>query len=316
MRFCSKFVHDINFEERALQPCCNVHNSIVPKFPFNGYKINMDVYTHYIEKVIDEVQMNSPHVCNGCPELVDVPHYNGIKKITFSTLSLNHHRHLCDCRCVYCDLWKPGRHPRPFAILPPIMSLHDQGALQKNCFISWGGGESTLLPDFVSASHWIYEHGYPQYIHTNALRHSAWIGDLLASGQGRLNVSLDSGSATGYARVKGGDWWEKVVASLEKYFAMAKTPEQIDIKYIVFEQNNKIIEIERFFNFCRHLGVRSVQFSFDFEEVNEGMVSEQSILGAAYFMQRAQGLAFTCEPFFVGSSLLARIDTVRKKFFQ
>jgi len=141
MRFCSKFVHDINFEERALQPCCNVHNSIVPKFPFNGYKVNMDVYTHYIEKVIDEVQMNSPHVCNGCPELVDIPHYSGIKKIMFSTLSLNHHRHLCDCRCVYCDLWKPGRHPRPFAILPPIMSLHDQGALQKNCFISWGGGQ-------------------------------------------------------------------------------------------------------------------------------------------------------------------------------
>lgn len=105
------------------------------------------------------------------------------------------------------------------------------------------------------------------------------------------------------------------MASVEKYFAAAITPEYIDIKYIIFEKNNKIAEVEQFFQVCRHLGAKITQLSFNFWEVNAGTVSEHSIAAAAYFMHRAQELALSCELFFVDAPLRSRIDAARCKFF-
>lgn len=172
------------------------------------------------------------------------------------------------------------------------------------------------MPDFEATGRWLREHDYFQYVHTNALRHSAWIDEMLSTGGGKINISLDSGNAAAYARVKGGDWWDDVMASMEKYFVAAITPEQIDIKYIIFEENNKIADVEQFFQICHRFGVVNVQLSFNFLEVNAGAVSEHSITAAAYFMHRAQELALACELFFVDAPLRERIDRARSKFFQ
>ena len=316
MLFCSRFVRELVFEERALQPCCNTHSIAVPSFSFAGGAVDMEAYTRHIASVAQEVQKQNPKVCAGCPDLVPLSHSVCVPKLRFAVLSLNHHRHICNCRCVYCDLWKPGQHPRPIAILPAIQSLYEQDALEKNCAVSWGGGESTLLPDFEATGRWLREHDYFQYVHTNALRHSVWIDEMLSTGGGKINISLDSGNAAAYARVKGGDWWNDVMASMEKYFVAAITPEQIDIKYIIFEENNKIADVEQFFQICRRFGVVNVQLSFNFLEVNAGAVSEHSITAAAYFMHRAQELALACELFFVDAPLRERIDRARGKFFQ
>ena len=99
----------------------------------------MEAYTRHIASVAQEVQKQNPQVCAGCPDLVPLSHSVCVPKLRFAVLSLNHHRHICNCRCVYCDLWKPGQHPRPIAILPAIQSLYEQDALEKNCAVSWGG---------------------------------------------------------------------------------------------------------------------------------------------------------------------------------
>ena len=315
MLFCSKLVRELVFEERALQPCCNTHAIQVPSFPFEGGAVDMEAYTRHVAAIAQEIQQQNPRVCAGCPDLVPISHSVCVPELRFAVLSLNHHRHICNCRCVYCDLWKPGKHPRPFAILPAIQSLHEQGALEKNCAISCGGGESTLLPDFEATGRWLLDHGYFQYVHTNALRHSPWIDELLAQGKGRVNISLDAGNAAVYTRVKGGDWWNDVIASMESYFAAALTPEQIDIKYIIFEDNNKIADVEQFFQICSKLGAKKVQLSFNFLEVNRGAVSERSIAAAAYFMHRAKELGLACELFFVDAPLRERIEAASSKYF-
>jgi molybdenum cofactor biosynthesis enzyme MoaA len=313
--FCTKLVRDLVFEERALQPCCNTHNIAVPSFPFAGGAVDMAAYTRHIGAVAQEIQRQNPQICAGCPDLVPLSQSVHVPELQFSVISLNHHRHVCNCRCVYCDLWKPGHHPRPFAILPALRSLHDQGALKKNCAISWGGGESTLLPDFETTGRWLRAHGYFQQVHTNALRHSDWIDHLLSSGAGRVNISLDSGSAATYARVKGGDWWDKVLASTEKYFTAAITPRQVDLKYIVFEANNKLDELDRFFQVCQQVGAAKVQLSFNFIEVVNGKVSEHSIAAAAHFVHRAEELGLVCELFFVDAPLRERMDAARHELF-
>ena len=315
MLFCTKLVRELVFEERALQPCCNTHNIVVPSFPFSGGAVDMAAYTRHIGAVAQEIQRQQPQVCAGCPDLAPLTQSVHVPELKFSVISLNHHRHICNCRCVYCDLWKPGQHPRPFAILPALQSLHNQGALQPNCAVSWGGGESTLLPDFESTGRWLRDHGYFQQVHTNALRHSVWIDQMLSSGSGRVNISLDSGNAATYARVKGGDWWANVLSSMQKYFAAAITPGQIDLKYIVFEENNTIAEVEQFFQVCQDVGAKKVQLSFNFLEVNSGRVSDNSIAAAAYFVHRAEELGLVCELFFVDAPLRQRMDTARRKFF-
>lgn len=315
MLFCTKLVRELVFEERALQPCCNTHDIVVPSFPFSGGVVDMAAYTRHIGAVAQEIQRQTPQVCAGCPDLVPLSQSVHVPELQFSVISLNHHRHICNCRCVYCDLWKPGQHPRPFAILPALQSLHDQGALKPDCAVSWGGGESTLLPDFETTGRWLRDHGYFQQVHTNALRHSVWIDQMLASGSGRVNISLDSGNAATYARVKGGDWWDNVLSSMRKYFAAAITPKQIDLKYIIFEENNKIAEVEQFFQVCQNVGAKKVQLSFNFLEVNSSNVSERSIAAAAYFVHRAEELELVCELFFVDAPLRERMDAARRKLF-
>ena len=126
--------------------------------------------------------------------------------------------------------------------------------------------------------------GVPDYPFSGGERDA---GEMLARGKGKINVSLDSGDAASYARVKGVNGWDKVVPNLEKYAAHCVDTLQIDLKFIIFEQNNEIAVLEKCFRLCKRLGIKNVQHSFDFREVNSGNVSDKTLLMAAFFLRAA-----------------------------
>ena len=315
MKLCPMFFNDINLEPDALQPCCDVHGCEVPAFPFSGGKVDMRAYTAHIADCIQRLQEKDSPLCRGCPSLREVPDTEPLNlKIEFRSVSINPHRYLCNCKCVYCNLWKNPK-PLKYPILPVLKSLAAQHALAPGCFFSWGGGEPSILKDFEEASLWVTKSNYWQNVHTNALRFSPAIAFLLREGRGSINISLDSGSAETYQRVKGVDGFNKVIKSLANYSAAAADPKSITLKYIIFETNNTIPEITSFFDLCVQFGIRQVQFSLDFREVNGKGPSQKTLLAAAFFATHAKALGLECTPFFIPPKYMKTIAELQQHFF-
>jgi sulfatase maturation enzyme AslB (radical SAM superfamily) len=307
MRTCSFITNDLNFEPDSIQPCCNVRALRVPSFPFSGGPLNLPDYLLHLKNVIAELQEHTSLCCN-CPHLeeIDVPETQTVvAEVFFRTVSLNMHRRRCNCKCVYCSLW---REKGPvYAVLPALRSLFASDMLAHDCFFSWGGGEPSILPEFEECAAAVRKEGYRQYIHTNALRYSPAVAELLQSGVGAVNVSLDSGTAETYKKVKGVDGFAVVLRTLARYRERAPSPDSIHLKYIIFDKTNRIQEIRNFFRVCQKLNIRNVQFSFNFLEKNAGEIHELSIAAAAFFLVTAHSLGMVATPFFVDEAELERI---------
>ncbi len=317
MKICNMLFNDLNFEPDALQPCCNVRDTTVPRFAFHGGPVDMAAYRAHIAAVFERLQHDAA-LCSGCPELLEgegeMPEDAGLY-VRFRSVSLNQHRFFCNCRCVYCNLWSARGQEPPYAVLPALQSLIGQDALRSNALFSWGGGEPGILKDFDTACRLIREHGFRQYVHTNALRPSTAMEELLHAHAGRINISLDSGSPAGYAAVKGLDGWSAVLRTLERYAAASAGWDGIDLKYIIFDATNAIPEVEGFFRICERFGVQSVHYSLDFREINAHTVSDKTCLAAAYFKNRAAQLGLRHTAVFIDHARQARIDELAARHF-
>lgn len=314
MKFCSKLAYEINFEPTAVLPCCNIQRATVPRFPYDGGLFDLDAYRAFVAESFALLQEG--RVCAGCDELRDVPDGSAPVELgRLQAVSLNHNRFVCNCRCVYCDCWKQPKVPA-YSILPAVKRLVASGAtVPDETIFVWGGGEPSVLGEFEETVSLLNGHGYRQRVHTNAIRHSPAMEELLRQGKGQVNSSLDAGSAATFKAIKGVDRWDKTLDTLRKYVEAARAAPLVSLKYIIFEANNTTAEITRFFDVCADLGVNHVIWSFDFNESNAGRVSDKSVVAAAYFLYRAALSGMLCEHFFVANDLLARVEAMREKHF-
>lgn len=314
MKLCAKIFNEINFEPDYIQPCCDVQGIGVPRFPFSGGAFHVAEYAEFLKETIEKIQKGE--LCAGCNELIDTADFTDayfkIRAVTF-----NQHRYRCNCKCVYCKLWNNERRSeKTYSVLPAITSLlNEPGVLAKDAWFHWGGGEPVILPEFDEACSLISTNNHEQYIHSSGLKFSPAIANILSKGLGRINISLDSGSPEVYQKVKGLPGFEKVTENIKKYMDAAISPFQVCLKYIIFEPTNGIPEITRFFALCNSLGIKEVNRSFDFRDVNKGQVSEKSLLAAAYFAAQAKRHGMQCLSFYIAPDLQAKIDVIAREHF-
>lgn len=311
MKSCLNLFNEINFEPESLSPCCNIHNIRIPAFPYKGGPIDLRAYGEYISSVQEELQRETD-LCEGCPNLNNFVFFQNSFERTFKAISLNMHRFYCNCKCVYCDLWKHRSKGYGYDPLEGIKSLHENNALDKTCYASWGGGESSILPFFETTCEWLIENGYLQYIHTNALKFSSTMAKLLRRKLGKLNISLDSSSAEIYKQVKGVDGFKQVLENLKRY-SLEGAAELINLKYIIFDANNDIGEISRFLRIAKGLGIRQIEMSLDFRDVNNKRVSDKTIRAAAFMEIQARAMGFDFMRFYPDKDLSTKIDAAKSR---
>lgn len=318
MKFCRLMTTELNIEPDYLRPCC-VGGSNVPSLPFTGNRIDMAEYRKFVYGALTMLQTDMP-VCRPCPHIKDRPeelHPSMVEHIGFRAIAINHHRNLCNCKCVYCPFWNVPREqkapPRP--ILPVIQGLVRDRVVEANCQIAWGGGEPTILAEFEDSCRWILDKGYRQYIHTNAMRFSPMTARVLGQGRGKINISLDSSDEESYKRIKGVDGWSRVTQTLGKYLRSAVEPANVEVKYIIFEQNCSFEEIGRFLSLCADMGVARVQYSFNGFEVSSGELHLDTLKGAAFFRHAGKAMGLECRPFYVDAPIMAAIEAVEKELF-
>lgn len=311
MKICHKLLNEINFEPNALMSCCDTRGINIPKFPYAGGPIDLNLYSRHIENTLQAIQ-NDESVCKGCPKLFECEKDNIQNCYQFQNISINMHRYFCNCKCVYCDFWKAPERGFGYDIFPGLESLHQANALRKNCFVSWGGGEPSILPTFDKTSEFALNIGAYQQIYTNCLRFSPAIMKVLAEERGHINVSLDSGTPETYRNIKGVDGFDKVLENLKKYRSAGKN--NIVLKYIIFEQNNNIKEINAFLHIAKLLRINEIEFSLNFQEVNAGKVSEKTLLAAACLMAQAQKTGTVkVVPFYVDDIWMNKINEIMKR---
>ncbi len=312
MKCCKYILQDINFEPQAIQSCCNVFGIKVPFLPYQGGNIDQTALVTYIANTLSEIQTDSP-LCKGCENLEDVDFSNSKHKlediacnVKFKTVSFNQHRYYCNCRCVYCNLWGKKEKIIPYSPLAGLQDLYNYDFLSDKCFFSWGGGESTILKDFTQTATWIYEKGFFQNIHTNAMQMSPIILAMLNEAKCSVNISLDAGTQETFEKVKGVPSWTKVLNTLQKYRKSAINPKSLVLKYIVFEQTNSLRDIDCFVKICKGLDIRSVQISLDFREINANTVSKETVKAVQHLVTQGKENNFEVQPFYIPQKYLKR----------
>jgi len=298
---CCEILHSrITFEEDHLRPhCWRNSGDFLPKFPYHGEKLSREKIQDYL-KHIHEMMTKEPGRCEGCIRAYydNKPQKVSIRSFKLNTIMINQHRFWCNVKCIYC-FWLGGKKregiAKPYSVMNAVEFLFNAGMVEDNCTFSWGGGESTILPEFDVLSRLICDKGHTQVLNTNGTVFSeAWAYVLSKDERTYFNISVDSGTAETYKKIKGVDCFDQVWVNIEKYLAVAKSKRSFKIKYIVMECNRDHAEIDKFINKCLKAGVQQIEFSVDGGEIQSGL-SKETIDAVGYLRALALKNNLSCE---------------------
>lgn len=240
---------------------------------------------------------DNPDICRGCALKTKVEIKNpekALQNIRFTSILLNFHRYYCNCKCTYCSLWTQKSQPE-FAIRSNIREMCSSGRLDPTACFEWGGGESTILPEFEETASWLLQAGYQQGFFTNGLVYSPAIEEALRQGKGWLRISLDSGSAEVFRQVKGVNAFNLVCNHIRRYTDAAQTPDLIRLKFIIVNENCNQAEVDKFFRFAEELGKVRVEVAYDLWDIQVQTLSTPKIELLNYFTETAKQKGFASE---------------------
>lgn len=309
--YCSQMFEMLNFFDCFISPCCSIRNIKIPTYAFAGGILEIESYEEYLRSIMTGKHLDRL-ICRGCPNIKTTE--KGLPSFKFKTLLLNMHALFCNCKCEYCIQWQQLNKKIPYDIMPTLKILHENGYLDQNALMNWGGGEPSIYRGFERISTWILEHGYRQHAYSNGIRFSPAISRLLETNNGRVNFSLDSGTRGTYEKIKGVDKFDKVISNIKRYRAVTNS-RNIVLKYIIYERNNNFYEIQKFLELAQDLGVNEIHYSYNFNDARAGKISQETLRSAAFLHSTAEQLGFFVVPFLVDEPWLSRIkalfDSVR-----
>jgi glycosyltransferase involved in cell wall biosynthesis/pyruvate-formate lyase-activating enzyme len=211
----------------------------------------------FIEKR-ESIINNDYKDCKGCPELKRSWFYKE-RKVRY--VSYSEHGG-CNLNCIYCKV-TAKRKPAIYENDINLKALMDvAGEYLSNDYVTvFDAGEIAVDPERDE----LYNEAElsADYILTNASIYDERIKNILATGKTALNISIDAGTASTYAHVKGVDCWGKMVRNLKKY-AESGNREHIHLKYLFIpEINDNIEDIDGFVELVKEIGAGVVIISHD-----------------------------------------------------
>lgn len=244
---CDFYATRINLQDPYLSLChdCYVGNKRIGVL--DNY--SPEKYYRSIAEIINENEMNINSHCRNCEKCKkQIFKYKKLNWITINTSSY------CNSSCIYCQ----GHYASKYdghEVLSVIKQFHEQNLYDEECLFDWGGGEPTLNPIFDETAQWLSENGYRQRVNTNGIIYSEQVENILKTGLANIRLSLDSGSADCFKKVKGHDGYEQVWENIAKY---RQASPKVFLKYNVFNYNSDLSEIDIFLNQCKKVDVHNI----------------------------------------------------------
>lgn len=218
-----------------LKPCSHWHYSASDCIELTGdFKANYNSYVDTINRLKQNLLSDKPCGCSGCSE-VKIGLWSKTFKPRLFALHDDIKGERCNCRCIYCDLTKSGGHIRNGKYTAPEILNSLGGYFPAKTMFYYAPAELTVSPHKKEIYAYLRDRDWEfSVVKTSGIAFDAELAEFVSHG-GRVNVSLDSGTKETYAKVKGVDCFDKVVANLEKYKAVGA---KIELKYILLENLN------------------------------------------------------------------------------
>lgn len=262
---CDWIESGISFDVDSYKVCCLYSakgggNTIV-KDNYNGEKIDWNSFFEFkneIKNLHKKGKINKN--CVECINLIEKDWDSLSNKISIINLD---YWTKCNSRCYYCFTMKDKERYNSFEnynFLPILNDMIDKGILNPNGYVSFGGGEVTLLDEFEVVLNRLIDFGFKHIkIHTSCIEYSPAIERGLENGCIELIVSVDSGTKELHEKIKQVNSYDSIWQNLKKYAEHQKGKSSVKTKYILIPNQNDIKqEIDLWLEKSKEIGISTV----------------------------------------------------------
>ena len=182
--------------------------------------------------------------CIGCPY---IQRFKNESEEQINYLSIENFS-FCNMKCTYCSpKYYGGREPE-YDTKIIIKDLKEANLLAKNLHVVYGGGEPTLSKNFKEIASILSADPNlgKMRILSNSLRYSETLSQVLENKKTCLVTSIDAGTNSKFAEIRGKGDIEQVFKNLNAYSKAGQNSAKITIKYIFTEQNQESNELINF----------------------------------------------------------------------
>jgi len=210
-------------------------------------------------KLVDDLEHGLGSTCIGCPQLKDgvAQSKPQLRRINLSTgIPGGEYCNLRCCYCTYLDMLSNPKNVGGYSVLDVLSwivnNIDDAGSI----YIDYAAGEITISPYRNEMLGLWKKLNWQGTILTNCVIYNQDIADLLHSGKVVLNCSLDAGTRSTYAKIKGVDCFDTTISNLRKY---AVSGGAIKLKYILLRGlNDNEADVSGFFEIAKEIGAEVI----------------------------------------------------------
>lgn len=267
---CEWLEGGLAFNRRSLHSCLIVHHdSGMPHLAdFNGGPLPIEDVIKLRNEILQEQINGETHEkCKGCAHLVKKNWKRS--PYQFNIVGIAHYSH-CNIKCNYCFLQTQDPSSfssgfRPYKIAEQIRHLYDEGLLQPDAVIDWGGGEPTIYREFDEIMQMSLERGAFHYLHSNAVRFPEFVETSPYADKIHIICSIDAGLPETYFAMKRKDYLEQVWGNLGRYLSAGSI---VTVKYIMREDNCSEENLRAFAARAEDVGVKDILIDIDYDFPN------------------------------------------------
>jgi sulfatase maturation enzyme AslB (radical SAM superfamily) len=231
-----------------------------------------------------------PH-CTKCPALTrkEWPE----KKYLLTLVTMNIWSH-CNLLCEYCFTVVPGfKYSRVgYDSVAVIGDMLAGNYLDPAGRVTWGGGDISALPEFNTLADMFIQYGVQQDFKTSAVKFLSGVANAIGADKGLVEVSIDAGTKETYAKYKGKDVYEKVIANILRY----REHGDVSLKYIIDKPNCSDEDIEGWIKVIDQVKPRQIMLTPEFNKAWGKQHEPATIRQMAKFIHATQQTGFTVVP--------------------
>lgn len=265
---CKYIEYGIHFDAGGIYFCSQSMNANEYQLPLVSKKAENKFSKFFEAKKIvkDNLEKNIlPKRCEGCMYLENAD-WEETDKLKYIGIFPSKK---CDLNCIYCSTHEDKQFYNSIEDIPVydfLKELTEKDCLAQDCIFNFAGGEPLLNPEFDKIIGLITTSLPNSFIrlHTNALKYSPEIAELLSKNKANVIISLDCGNRDLYKQIKNSDLFDETLTNIKKY-CQKQESNQVILKYIIIPNvNDKEENICEFIKLAKSAGCRFICGDLDF----------------------------------------------------
>ncbi len=256
-KHCPHIGHFFVLDGQGFKTCCGPSLRTVPST--GNFERDIEAYYAFCEQLRNSLNEGKLTCCADCTRLRDGRSDEPLKIDTALFGTGIPGGDSCNLRCCYCTYGETlGASDRDENLLELFQKTAEQLDIER---ISCSAGEISVSPYRDEILKIWRDKGWKGSIPTNAVVYSDEIAAMMHEGLVDIVVSLDSGTAETFTKVKGVGCFKRVLENLERYTAAGK----VALKYIVLEGiNDNAADVDGFVTVAKNIAVDEVIISRQF----------------------------------------------------